>query len=95
MKVQLTGWPDFVFLDNYQLMPLSKLEKHIKKEKNLPGIPKTREVIKEGVLVGEMQVKLLEKVEELTLYVIELNKEVGDLRKENEELRREMSAVAK
>jgi len=95
MKVQLTGWPDFVFEDNYQLMPLSKLEKHVKKEKSLPGIPKNKEVIKEGVYVGEMQAKLLEKVEELTLYVIELNKEVKDLREENEELRQKISAVSK
>ena len=94
IEVQLTGWPDFVFADNYKLMPLNKLEKHIKKEKSLPGIPKNKEVIKEGVLVGEMQAKLLEKVEELTLYVIELNKEVGDLRKENKELKQKISSLS-
>lgn len=95
MKVQLTGWPDFVFENNYKLMPLSKLEKHIKKEKSLPGIPTNKEVVKEGVYVGEMQAKLLEKVEELTLYVIELNKEVGELRKENKDLRQKISALVK
>ncbi len=95
MKVKLTGWPDFVLGGNYKLMPLAKLEQHIKKEKSLPGIPKTVEVEKEGVLVGEMQAKLLEKVEELTLYVIELNKEVQDLRKENEELKKRIFGLEK
>ncbi len=87
MKVQTGGWPDFVFEDNYKLMSLNKLEKHIKREKSLPGIPTNEEVIEEGIKLGEMQAKLLEKVEELTLYVIELNKEVENLRKENKELR--------
>jgi len=87
MKVQTGGWPDFVFEDNYKLMSLNKLEKHIKREKSLPGIPTNEEVIEEGIKLGEMQAKLLEKVEELTLYVIELNKKVENLRKENKELR--------
>ncbi len=95
MKVQLTGWPDFVFEDNYKLMPLNKLEKHIKEEKSLPGIPKNKEVVKEGVYVGEMQAKLLEKVEELTLYVIELNKEVEGLREENKKLEEKISTLVK
>ncbi len=76
-----SDWADFVFEDDYQLMPLEKLEKHIKKEKNLPGIPKEKEVKENGVEVGEMQAKLLEKVEELTLYVIELKKENTELKK--------------
>jgi hypothetical protein len=87
IKVE-TGWSDFVFEDNYQLMPLDKLEKHIKEEKSLPGIPTEKEVLKSGVKVGEMQAKLLEKVEELTLYVIEL-------KKENEELKNRISSLEK
>jgi len=99
IEVQLEGWPDFVFEDNYKLMPLNKLEKHIKKEKSLPGIPTSKEAVEEGLKLGEMQAKLLEKVEELTLYVInqnkeltELKKEVGNLREENKELRQEISS---
>jgi hypothetical protein len=102
MKVKLTGWADFVFADNYNLMPLSKLERHIKEERSLPGIPTNKEVIKDGVYVGEMQAKLLEKVEELTLYVIEQNKELtelkkemGNLREENEELKEKISTLVK
>jgi hypothetical protein len=81
-----TDWSDFVFADNYQLMPLDKLEQHIKKERSLPGIPKENEVVENGVNIGEMQAKLLEKVEELTLYVIEL-------KKENEYLKRRIDAL--
>lgn len=80
------GWPDFVFADNYNLIPLNKLEKHIKANKSLPGIPTEKEVLENGVSLGEMQAKLLEKVEELTLYVI-------DLKKENEELKTRISAL--
>ena len=72
-------WSDFVFADNYKLMSLDKLEQHIKVNKSLPGIPTEKEVKENGVKVGEMQAKLLEKVEELTLYVIEQNKKISEL----------------
>jgi hypothetical protein len=87
IKVE-TGWSDFVFADNYKLMPLDKLENHIKTNKSLPGIPTEKEVLEGGVNLGEMQAKLLQKVEELTLYVIEL-------KKENDELKRRISALEK
>ncbi|MBN1694551.1 hypothetical protein JW879_04010 [candidate division WOR-3 bacterium] len=93
IKVTLEGWSDFVFGDNYRPMPLNKLEKYIKLNKSLPGIPKEKEVAKEGVSLGEMQAKLLEKVEELTLYVIELKKENEELRKTNENLENRISAL--
>ena len=67
-------------------MPLDKLERHIKEEKSLPGIPPSDEAIEEGVKLGEMQAKLLEKVEELTLYVIEQNKEITELKERISEL---------
>ncbi len=101
IEVQVDILPDFVFEDNYKLMSLNKLEKHIKREKSLPGIPTSEEAVENGVKVGEMQAKLLEKVEELTLYVIEQNKEltkvkkaVVDLRKENEALRQKISSLS-
>jgi hypothetical protein len=87
MEVQLSGdWPDFVFEDEYELMPLEELEQSVAANKHLPGIPSAAEVAKEGVNVGEMQTKLLHKVEELTLYMIEMNKEVEAVRAENERL---------
>ncbi len=101
IEVQVDIQPDFVFENNYKLMPLNELEKVIKKEKSLPGIPTSEEAVKEGVKLGDMQSKLLQKVEELTLYVIEqdkklteLKKEVGSLRKENRELRQEISSLS-
>jgi hypothetical protein len=88
-----TGWSDFVFTDNYQLMPLDRLEQHIKVNRSLPGIPTEKEVKENGIEVGEMQAKLLEKIEELTLYVIELKKENEDLRKANVNLEKRISVL--
>ena len=74
VRVNTNFWPDYVFASNYQMMPLDKLEKHIKMQKHLPGIPSAKELEANGVNMGEMQKKLLEKIEELTLHVIALNK---------------------
>jgi hypothetical protein len=81
VKVTLDGWPDFVFADNYKPMPINKLEKYIKINRSLPGIPEEKEVAKEGLNLGEINAKLLQKVEELTLYVIEQNKQISELQK--------------
>jgi hypothetical protein len=88
LKVQLdAAWPDYVFESNYDLPTLESLEASIKKDKHLPGIPSAIEVKKNGLEVGDMQKRLLEKVEELTLYVIEINKENKQLKKEVEILK--------
>jgi hypothetical protein len=81
-----TSWPDFVFADGYHLQSLEEIERHIKTEKHLPGIPSQQEVTKDGIKLGEMQTKLLQKVEELTLYVIELKKENDALKKRVEKV---------
>jgi hypothetical protein len=75
VKVE-TGWADFVFTPTYKLRPLSEVEQFIKTNGHLPEIPKAEEVQQYGVNLGEMQTKLLQKVEELTLYVIEQNKKI-------------------
>lgn len=62
-----TGCSDFVFADNYQLMPLDKLAHYIKVNRSLPVIPKEKYVVKEGVALGEMHAKLLEKVVKLVV----------------------------
>ncbi len=72
-------WSDFVFDENYELMPIEELEQNIKMNGHLPQIPTAEEVSEKGINVGEMQGKLLQKIEELTLYVIELKKENKDL----------------
>ena len=91
--VTTEGWPDFVFSDKYKLMPLNKLEQHVKVNKSLPGIPNEKEVLEGGVKLGDMQAKLLEKVEELTLYVINQDKELTELKKENAELKKSNNAL--
>ena len=70
-----TSWPDYVFEENYNLMPLEELEKQIQQQKHLPNIPSAAEIDKKGIELGDMSRRLLEKVEELTLYIIELKKE--------------------
>jgi len=81
IKVQLsTSWPDYVFAQNYKRMPLPELEQFIVKNKHLPDIPSAQQVAKEGIELGATQAALLKKIEELTLYMIEQNKE---LKKQN------------
>ncbi len=88
LKVQLRGsWPDYVFSPTYKLRPLEEVEAHIKSENHLPGIPAAAELEKEGIEVGDMQQKMMEKIEELTLYLIEQNKRLGQLEAENNTLR--------
>lgn len=82
-----TGWADYVFADDYKLKPLSEVEAHIKEKKHLPGIPSAEEVAENGVSIGEMQARLLAKVEELTLHLIDLKKENVQLRQEVNELK--------
>lgn len=76
VKVDLLNWPDYVFEPNYTLTPLQELEQKIIADKHLPEIPSAKEVEENGVLLGEMNKKLLLKVEELTLYMIQMNKEI-------------------
>ncbi len=76
-----SGWADFVFEKNYNLMPLDKVETFIKKNKHLPSVPSESEIIANGVNVVGMNAILLQKIEELYLYTIELQKQIDDIRK--------------
>lgn len=82
LKATLDGWSDYVFSDDYQLPPLKNVENFIKANKRLQDIPSAKKVAKDGINLGEMNAKLLKKVEELTLYVIELNKKIEKLESE-------------
>lgn len=75
VKPESSGWPDYVFESDYELMPLSALERYVKQNKHLPDVPTAKEVDSNGVALGELNATLLKKVEELTLYMIELKKE--------------------
>ena len=79
IKVTLTPTADFVFEEEYSLPKLEEVEKHIKEKKHLPEIASAKEMEKEGLNVGEFQIKLLQKIEELTLYTIEQNKRIKEL----------------
>lgn len=82
-----TGWSDYVFADDYCLAPLSEIEQCIKEEKHLPGIPSAAEVAEHGVSLGDMQARLLAKIEELTLHQISQEKRIQTLENENAALR--------
>jgi hypothetical protein len=76
VKVDQASWPDYVFHPSYSLRPLSEVEKYIKEHQHLPEVPSAQQVVNEGLDLGENQAVLLKKIEELTLYVIELKKEL-------------------
>lgn len=86
--VTLDPFPDYVFSDNYDLMSLGELETYIDNNNHLPKIPTATEVSQNGVELGEMNRLLVEKVEELTLYLIEQNKKLEELSKEIELLKK-------
>jgi hypothetical protein len=82
LTVTTSGWADFVFKDGYSLPPLEEIETFITKNKHLPGIPSETEVKENGVDIGKISAKLLQKIEELTLYVIDLKKDNNLLKKQ-------------
>ena len=90
VMVQLSGsWPDYVFKEDYKLLSIDDLEKSIKANGHLPGMPSAEEVEeKGGIEIGNMQTKLLEKVEELSLYIIELNRKIEKLEAANATLKK-------
>jgi hypothetical protein len=82
VEVKLYGsWPDFVFQDDFNLMSLNELESFITTNRHLPGVPTEAEVTESGVNLGQMTGILLQKVEEMTLHIIDLNKRIAELEK--------------
>jgi hypothetical protein len=77
--ITITPWPDYVFEKNYKLKTIPELEVFLKENKHLPNVPSAAEVTKEGIDVATMNAKLLEKIEELSLYIIEQNKRIEAL----------------
>ncbi len=74
-----SAWPDYVFSPDYKLRELSEVEKYVNTNKRLPDIPSNEEIDKNGINLGEMDAKLLQKVEELMLYIIEQDKKTQEL----------------
>lgn len=80
LKVQMdANWPDYVFDKSYKLMPIDELHQFIKINKHLVNLPTAAEVEREGIMVGDMQKRLTEKIEELTMYIIQLNERIKKL----------------
>ncbi len=78
-------WPDYVFEEGYDLMPLNEIEKFIEENGHLPGVSPAADVEKDGLSIGEMQIVQMEKIEELTLHLIEKEKEINDLEQINKD----------
>lgn len=92
VKVDLSvPGPDYVFKEGYDLKSLEEVQEHIKKKGHLPNIPSAQEMEENGVELGIMNMKLLEKIEELTLYMIDIQGQVEQLKNENAELKRELT----
>lgn len=88
VKVTQAGWADYVFEPSYSLRPLQEVERYIQQYKHLPEVPTAKEVIEKGIDIGDNQALLLKKIEELTLYVIGLKKEIEILKNENAHIKR-------
>lgn len=85
--VETTG-ADFVFADDYQLRPLSEVKAFIAENKHLPEIQSAQEMQENGVSVSELQTRLLQKIEELTLYILQQDETIQELRQEVELLKK-------
>ena len=80
IKVEATNWPDYVFWKDYELKRLPELERYIDQHGHLPEVPSAAEVVTAGISLGEMNKILLKKIEELTLHLIEKEKEISELK---------------
>jgi hypothetical protein len=87
---QYNNWPDYVFEPTYKLPTLQQVEAFIKANKHLPDVPSAKEVETNGLDLGDNQAVLLKKIEELTLYVIDINKKVEQLQLENAALKQQL-----
>ncbi|UGU18123.1 hypothetical protein LS482_09610 [Sinomicrobium kalidii] len=93
VKVDLNGWSDFVFKEDYNLPTLEEVEQHIKEKGHLKDIPNTKEVKENGIHLGEMDAKLLQKIEELTLYTIQQQKQIEAVLEQNRKLLQEIEQL--
>ena len=93
VKVEASGWSDFVFEQDYELRTLEEVEAHIAEKGHLPEIPNETEVTEQGINLGEMNAKLLQKIEELTLYLIEEHKHNKALAEKIEQLELELQSL--
>lgn len=89
VRVDMNGWADYVFQPNYKLRPLSEVQNYIDQHHHLPEMPSEKEVARTGIELGEMNRLLVKKMEELTLYLIEKDRQLNLLQKEVELLKQQ------
>lgn len=102
VTVTQTGWPDFVFKKDYPLKPLPEVEKYIEQNNRLPDIPSAKQIESKGLNLGDMVTEQMQKIEELTLYIIQQDKKnaqqdriIRNLLEKNERLEKVMIALKK
>lgn len=96
MTVKLNAnWPDYVFKKDYQLQSLDRVKAYIDKNHHLPEMPSAQEVEEKGVNLGEISTSLTKKVEELTLYLIEKDKQLAEQKRLNESFQQQLGELAK
>jgi hypothetical protein len=84
--VEITGWSDFVFEKDYKLMSLAEVEQFVKQHGHLPDVPSANEVEENGIGLGEMNALLLQKIEEMTLHLIEMEKRIQELESDKQNM---------
>jgi hypothetical protein len=89
------NWPDYVFAKTYQLPSLNEVDAFIKKNSHLPNVPSAKEINEQGINVANMDATLLRKIEELTLYTLQQNKQINDLNKVNKALMQRLEKLEK
>ena len=93
IKVDEAAWPDFVFKKSYTIMPLAEVEAFINKNKHLPNIPSALEIETNGLSLGKMQNLHMQKIEELTIYTIEQNKQIESLENTVDHLQKQLDEI--
>ena len=93
LKIQLQSapWPDYVFNKNYPLKSFSELRKFIAQNNHLPNIPSAKQIESAGLEIGNMQTRMMEKIEELTLYILQLEEKSSKLEKEISTLKKQIN----
>lgn len=81
-------YPDYVFGDSYQLMELPHLKQYIQQHQHLPNIPSAGEIAEKGIDMGKMNILMMEKIEELTLYILQQNEKIQQLQQQIDDLKK-------
>lgn len=95
VSLQAAVWADYVFAKDYKMMSLPQVERFYKANKHLPNVPSAAELEKTGLDMVKTDAKLMEKIEELTIYLVDINKQVQSLKAENNKLKKQISQLKK